>query len=203
MHKEYDNDMIIKAESSLKHPVKVLSFGICGLTSREIYEHIYNDHLMKNFLKQGYDYCFISVGVNDSYKKMGISYYQKSLDGIIQFMLTNKIHPIILDIPDYDIQEAYERQTLSKKILRHISMLINNQPLDCKQNFRNALANLATEKYQKRISIIPYKSWNGIYTKDKDQLYRSDGMHLNTKGYHKLDSVIINQIVKHKLSKSN
>lgn len=127
---------------------------------------------------------------------MDSSYYKKSMEGIIQLSLDNHIHPIIMEIPDYDIKLAYERQAPSRIAIRKISMIINNCPLDCKQLFRDALDELNKEKeYNNKVSIIRYKTWNANGKKDLNNLYVSDGMHLNENGYAKLDSMIANTII--------
>ena len=195
MHNDYNGRMAAIIEDSLQRPVIVKSYGICGLTSKEIYNHLFEDQKLKAFMEQGYDYCFISAGINDTYKKMSTTYYKKSMDGIFIFMTTNHIHPIILEIPDYDILKAYDRQKKSKKILRQLSMFVNNTPLDCKQLFRESLNELIREKgYEQKINIIRYKEWNANYKEDLNKLYTGDGMHLNDNGYAVLDSCIISLI---------
>lgn len=183
-------------ENKLHCPVIVSSYGISGLTSKEIYHAFFELDSLKHFIEKGYDYCFISAGINDTYKKMSTSYYQKSVDCIIQFLLTNHIHPLIQEIPDYNIQRAYERQTTKKKLIRRVSMVVNGTKLDCKQQFRDALDELIKAKeYQNKVTVIRYKSWNNNYEKDLRELYIEDQMHLNDKGYAVLDSVIANEII--------
>lgn len=184
-------------QDSLHRPVKVHSYGVCGLTSKEIYENIFDNSDFKQFLsKRRYEYCYISAGINDTYKKMNTSYYQQSMNGIIQFLLSSHIHPIIQEIPDYDIYTSFDRQKTSRKILRRLSMMINNTPLDCKQLFRDTLDELIREKgYQDKVSIVRYKSWNNDYSNDIKQLYLDDGLHLNEQGYAKLDSAIAKEII--------
>jgi lysophospholipase L1-like esterase len=109
----------------------------------------------------------------------------------------NNIRPIILEIPDYDINKAYEKQKISRKLLRQISMLVNNTPINCKEMFRKALNEMIREKgYTNNISIIRYQTWNSNGVKDLKVLYTSDGMHLNELGYSVLDSVIANEILR-------
>ena len=188
-------------ENELHRPVIICSYGIAGLTSKEIYHALFELDSLKHFMEKGYDYCFISAGINDTYKKMSTYYYQESMDCIIQFMLANHIHPIIQEIPDYNIQRAFERQTTKKKIIRRISMFINGVNFDCKQQFRNTLEKLIQANgYQNRVSVIKYKSWNKSYKNDLKYLYNEDQMHLNENGYAVLDSVIANSIVKNFLS---
>ena len=115
---------------------------------------------------------------------------------IIRFLLANHIHPIILEIPDYNIMKAYEQQKIEKKFLRHLSMLINGTQMDCKQQFRDALDELIIDKgYQDKVSIIRYKSWNNNYESDLKYFYIDDQMHLNDRGYTVLDSIIAEVII--------
>ena len=196
-HRDHKCQIQIMLEETLHRPVKVHSYGIGGKTSKEIYECIYNHTDFRQFFeKRGYKYCFISAGINDTYKKMGTDYYKKSMDGIIQLLLYNHIHPIILEIPDYDIQRAFKNQIVSRKLLRQLSMFVNNTPINCKQVFREALDELVqTKGYHNKISIIRYQSWNNDFKNDLQRLYRGDGMHLNDDGYQVLDSVIAKEIL--------
>ena len=197
MHKDHKCMIPQLLQDLIHRPVKVHSYGICGLTSKEIYENMFCNNDFKQFLsKRRYEYCYISGGINDTYKKMSTSYYQQSMDGIIQFLLSNHIHPIIQEIPEYDINLSFERQKTSRKILRRLSIMINNTPLDCKQQFRDALDELVHEKkYSDKVSMIRYKSWNGDGDKDLNNLYRSDRLHLNDNGYVALDKAIAIEIL--------
>ena len=195
MHKEYDSILAQIIEDSVNRPVKVSSFGINGKTSKEIYESLFETPSIHTFMMQGYDYCFISAGINDTYKKMSTDYYKKSIDYMIRFLLTNHIHPIILDIPDYDIGKAYERQKTAKKILRRISTILTGSQINCKQTFRNVLSDLINENDKWRISILKYQEWNCDYQNDLESYYISDGLHLNKKGYARLDSCIALHII--------
>lgn len=197
MHKDHDCKIAQMLQDSIHRPVKIHSYGVCGLTSKEIYENIFENSDFKHFLsKRRYEFCYVSAGINDTYKKMCISYYQKSMDGIIQFLLSNHIHPIIQEIPDYDINISFERQKTSRKLLRRLSMMINDTPLDCKKLFRDALNELIHEKnYADKVSIIRYNSWNNNGDKDLDNLYRSDRLHLNDNGYAVLDRAITKEIL--------
>ena len=183
-------------ENELHSPVIVSSYGICGLTSKEIYHALFDLDSLRHFMAKGYDYCYITAGINDTYKKMSTSNYLQSMDCIIRFLLANHIHPIIQEIPDYNIQRSFDRQTTKHKIIRHISMLINRTNIDCKQTFRCALNELIEKKsYQNKICIIRYKSWNNNYEEDLNNLYLDDQMHLNESGYTALDSVIAKEIL--------
>ncbi len=194
-HQYHNCEIADILSKELSRPVIVSSYGIGGLTSKEIYHALYEIDGLRHFMERGYDYCYISAGINDTYKKMSTSYYQKSMDCIIRFLLTNNIHPIIQEIPDYNINKTYQNQKQKKKFIRRLSMLINHTKMDCKQDFRDALNELITEKgYHNKVSIIRYKSWNNNYEHDLKRLYLIDGMHLNEKGYNTLDSIIAKEI---------
>ena len=198
MHKDHNCKIAQILQDSLHWPVKVHSYGVCGLTSKEIYKNIFENSDFKQFIsKRRYKYCYVSAGINDTYKKMSTLYYLQSIDGIIQFLLFNHIRPIIQEIPDYDINISFKRQKASRKLFRRLSMMIINTPLDCKQLFRDALDDMIFEKnYLGKVSIIRYKSWNGNGDKDLNSLYCSDRMHLNGKGYEALDIVIAKEVLR-------
>lgn len=196
MHKEHECVIAQMVEDSINRPVKVSSFGIHGKTSKEIYDNLFDNMDMRHFIMQGFDYCFISAGINDTYKKMSTDYYMISMDYMIRFMLTNHISPIILEIPDYNISKAYDRQQTVRKNLRKISTLITGTQMDCKQVFRKALEDLiSNNNYRHKISVIKYQEWNSNYNEDLRSYYVSDGMHLNQTGYLRLDSCIAQHII--------
>lgn len=183
---------------SIQHPVILESYGIGGLTSKEIYHALFEIDSFKNFITKGYDYCFISAGINDTEKKMSTSYYKNSMNYIIRFMLNNHIHPILLEIPDYNILQTYNNHKYYEKAIRRLSMIINSKNVDCKQEYRDALNEMIKEQnYKDQVSIIKYSSWNNNSIKDLETLYINDQVHLNERGYQKLDSVIVNEILGH------
>ena len=197
MHQEYDRQLEKKLKDILQRPVAVHSFGICGITSKEFYESLKSNANLKFFLQSiKFDFCIISLGINDTYKKMSTVYYQKSIDYTIRFFIANHISPIIIEIPDYDIIKSFEKQSKTRKLIRYMSMYINNTPIDCKPLFRNALNDMLLDNiYNKKINIIRYESWNGNGNKDLKAIYIRDGMHLNKRGYYKLDSCITDIII--------
>lgn len=195
----HDHHCLIPAiiEGMCQRPTRVYSCGLSGKTSKIIYEALFQDGELKQFMQsRGYDFCIISAGINDTHGKVCANYYKRSMDYIIQFMLANYIHPIIIEIPDYDIENAFRRRKFDKILLGQLSMMINDVPINCKQLFRNALNKLILENgYQDKVSIIRYKSWNNNYSEDLKKLYLTDGVHLNDYGNEVLDSIIAKVII--------
>ena len=198
MHKDHTCTIPQIIESECDCSINIYSYGINGITSKIIYENLFTNEDLKQFLiSKAPKFCFISAGINDCNKKMGSDIYKESMDYIIQFFLYNNITPIILEIPNYSISKSYKGQSFIQKNLRKISMRVTGTPMHCKQIFRNALDELVREKgYQNKVCIIRYKSWNNDYLNDLKQLYLDDGLHLNEQGYAKLDSVIAKEIIK-------
>lgn len=195
MHKEYDVRLAKMIEDSLDRPVMVQSYGICGLTSKEIYNMLFDDINLKDIFK-GCNYCVISAGINDTYKKMSSTYYKVSMELIIDFMLSNHICPIIIEIPDYNIEKAFVNQKTNRKILRHLSMAITGNNIDCKESLRISLKEIIEKNTQNNvIDIINYQEWNNDYKRDLRVFYTKDGIHLNEAGYSKLDCSIANHII--------
>ncbi len=183
-----NNDTLVSMiKQKTKKPVKLSAYGLCGKTSKEVYQSIFEDKTMRNILEQGADYCFIAVGINDTYKKMGAKYYALNTIYILRFLLNNNIKPIILEIPDYDINYAYNHQTSDRKLLRQLSMFVTGSELDCRQEYRQALNQKLKEigiKNKTSILSVPYSA----------EYYESDRMHLNAKGYQLLDLYMMNII---------
>lgn len=197
-HREHQCRIATILSNSIHKPVRVHTFGISGLTSKEIYRAVTEQGDYRRFMMRGYDYCFVSVGINDTYQKKSQSYYQRSMEGIINLLTANNIRPIILEIPNYDIHKAYERQTRTRKALRQLSILINSCEMDCRQTHRDALKSLLTEKkLWQQVSLIGYQDWNPDFVHDQQAYYLSDGVHLNDSGYHRLDSIIAHVVLNH------
>lgn len=188
-HKSHDLEASEMLSDILQHPVSFRSFGVCGLTSKEIYEQLFNNESLKLFLHKGCHYCVLSAGINDTYKKMSKDYYAKSMEAIMLFFLYNNVTPLLIEIPDYDIVKCYHRQTVTRKALRQVSMFVNNTPIDCKQMFREALDCILTN-YKEKVILLHYQDWNSHYTEDLHHFYQEDGLHLNAAGYSALDRQI-------------
>lgn len=196
MHKEHNCIIAQMVSERIHRPVKVLSHGLHGKTSKEIYESLFDCRDMRTLMEQGCDFCIISVGINDTYKKMSTDYYKTSIDYITRFLLANHIHPVIFEIPDYDITKAYQRQIPLRQLLRKVSMICTGTKIDCKQAFRDTMKELFKERgLQQQITVLDYQIWNNNYLHDIQSYYLEDGMHLNNEGYLLLDSCIVQQII--------
>lgn len=195
-HKPDDQRLALMLEEALQRHVGLYSYGICGHTSKEIYRALFINKSLKQLMTaRYYQYCIISAGINDTYRKMSTEYYRQSMAGIIQFLLQNHVCPVVIEIPNYNVYRAYEIQAPSRKVLRQLSMLVNQTPFDCRQLFRDTFRQLVSERnWTDSLIVVNYQSWNANFADDQKQLYRHDGMHLNADGRARLDSAIVQAV---------
>lgn len=180
-------------ETNIKKPVRVISKGICGAKSKKIYQMMFseNGETFKDVLMESPQFCVVMAGVNDTYAKTGSEAYAHNMELIIRFLLANDVTPVIVAIPNYDVEGAYKRQTTLKKLLRHLSMAITKSDINCLNAYRSALEyRLKKAGLDKRIIYIKGTDWNDNYKQ-----YQSDCLHLNDNGYLKLDICIAQYII--------
>lgn len=182
---------------SIQRPVIIMSEGIPGATSKDIYAAFFNHPSIRSVLKSGPDYCILSAGINDANIKIGKDSYQQHIQLILDFLLHNHIVPVILEIPDYNIERVYNRSTAMQKLRRRFSMLVTGSSLDCRTEYRQALLSMIEQNhYQKNVILVKAESWNPSGFKDPRNLYLDDGIHLNYEGYSILDHHIVQAIIK-------
>jgi len=195
-HKPDDRRLALMLEEALQRPVGLYSYGICGHTSKDIYRALFISKPLRQLMTaRSYQYCIVSAGINDSYRKMSTGYYRQSMAGIVRFLLHNHVCPVVIEIPNYDVHRAYDIQAPSRKVLRQLSMLVNQTPFDCRQLFRDTFRQLVSERnWTDSLIIVSCQSWNADFADGQERLYRHDGMHLNAAGRARLDSAIVRAV---------
>ena len=184
LHQPYDDSLALTVSRQTGHPVKVCSYGLCGMTSKEVYLSMFQDTSLRRLVSQGVHCCIVSVGINDSYKKMSPDYYVYHTLLIARLLIDNGITPVLMEIPCYDVALAYERQTAIRKLLRRLSMLVTGSPIDCLAAYRQTLrSSLQVQQLSSQVLLLPAMpaDWS---------LWQPDRMHLNEKGYARLDACI-------------
>jgi len=174
---------------------KVRSTGVNGMTSKSIYESLFRNESFRSIIKWGPTYCFIVAGINDVDFKLGESFYVENMQLLIDFMLENKITPIILEIPHYDIINSYDKRNIRQKLSVLVSMIITSSSMDCIDSYR-AFFERNLKKVSERIIYVKEQEWSPLGYNDPRGIYLEDKMHLNNKGYMILDSCIASHICK-------
>ena len=187
--------------------VKVTAKGRYGFTSGQIYERMSAERSMAidydlNYCSQeviegGADYCVISAGINDARQRRGKDYYVRNYVHILRLLLSNNIKPVVMEIPDVDVDEAYDGNTLYYQLKARICMSLLNTKLRGVDDYRQALKDtLSTYHLMDSVVYISADSWNPEGWRDKRDIYTDDHFHLNLLGYKILDSTFAAEIVK-------
>ncbi len=187
--------------------VKLTAKGKGGTVSGEIYQYMSAERTMakeydlmnctQEMIETGPDYCIISAGINDARQRRGKNYYVKNYMQIVRLLLANNIRPVVMEIPDVDVDEYYEGNTLFTKLRARICMRLLKTNLYGVGDYRQALKDsLTAYRLMDSVLYIPAASWNREGWKDKRELYTDDHFHLNLKGYELLDSTFAVEILK-------
>lgn len=203
----YQDSLQIAIQRELPNKkIKATANGAGGAKSKAVYYNMFEDHLNKNKGGKYYrsyhsaftekpNYCIVCVGINDAITKVGKDYYVSNTKLILQQLIHAGIYPILLEIPTFNIERAYEKSPLSQKALRRLSMRVTNSSLNCLDDYRNAMEEyLEKSGMIKRICYVRTEEWLPNGYNDSRQLFKDDELHLNALGYHVLDSCIAEKI---------
>ena len=202
----HDNDTILATmlQEKLHKPVHVISSGMVGAKTKAIYELMFDSISpigTLDIIKRHPDYCIISAGINDAVAKMGAKNYCYHYGLIIKTLISSGVTPIIIDMPNVGFYSVYKREPFFIKIRHRISSLINRTDMWNFEEYRNAIDTYIKEnRLTNQIIYIAADSWNQQGFKDIRQLYLTDDIHLNRKGYFLLDSCIAERISSHMVS---
>lgn len=195
-HQFFDCIIDSMVSSSIHKPVLVRISGVGGLTSKEIYNGIFRNESMRSVIEWGPDFCFVVAGINDTDRKKGRGYYKESMRLIIESLLDNKIIPIILEIPSYDILSSYKRKKIRHKLRYVVLTILARTKIDCIDEYRSELSDLLKDNHwESKVIVIHSNDWNPDGYRDRRGLYNEDLMHLNERGYMILDSCISRHII--------
>ena len=175
-------------------PVKMISKGKGGEKSRGIYQLMFenNKEGTKTIFAQGLDYCILSAGINDAAANLGPKLFCYHMRLILDFLLYNRIRPIILEIPDVNIWKVYNNKPIKDLVSDYIRSLMSHCRMYQIKEYRDSLYSmLLNENYMNSIIYIRMNEWNGTTPNINKQLFLNDQIHLNKKGYELLDSCII------------
>ena len=187
--------------------VKVTAKGKGGAVSGEIYQRMSAERTMamdfdleycaQSVIEAGADYCVVSAGINDARRRRGKSYYVGSYMHIIRLLLSYGIRPVIMEIPDVEIDECFDANTLYFRLKSKICMDLLKTGLYGVESYRKALNDsLFSTHLMDSVIYIPAASWNPDGWEDKRDIYIDDRLHLNLLGYKILDSTFVAEIVK-------
>ncbi len=169
----------------------VLSRGHPGAKSKLVYQDLFkpkDNKFSSNEILNGQplDMCIVLTGVNDTASYVGSEFYAYHLKLITKTLISSGITPLIIEIPEYGIEETDSR-TVHGKIRRRLMRLVHDSwVLDVIPKYRRAAKTMLTNNFSHDEYI--YFSFDSIstdYRQNRD-LYKADLIHLNSEGNKKL-----------------
>lgn len=174
-------------------PVRMTSKGKGGEVSRGIYRLLFesNGAGFRPLLEQAPDYCVISAGINDATKCLGPSQYVAHCGLIFDLLLEMGVCPVVLEVPDVDIAFIHGKKPLADKTADYLkAWMAGCWPYDI-SSYRRALhVLLEKKKYKDKVICVPMLGWNTTGKQLDTPLFQEDRIHLNSRGYERLDSCI-------------
>lgn len=180
-------------ENMLCRPIKVISTGNGGEKSKGIYHKMYEtgEHGTKQILMSGFDYCIISAGINDAAANLGTKQFCINYHMILDLLLSNGIRPVVIEVPDVDLWTVYGGKPKKDFLVDYLRSLMTHCGMYNYSEYREALLEmLHKENLMCRVVYVRMSGWNGEKTTIDKSLFMKDGIHLNRRGYEKLDSCI-------------
>lgn len=177
---------------------EVVSSGQPGATSRQIYRNLTSDnmtpysgrHLLQD---ENLDYLVVVAGVNDTVEHIGREFYAHHMLCIIKAILNRGIHPVILEVPEYGIEETPSKsfQNYMKRLVYR--MLFDKNEKDVIIAYRDALRMAIPPALMEKISVVEFSPLTQNYSGSKE--YFSNPNHLSKDGSRKLGQMIAKAII--------
>lgn len=195
-----DSSFQIRLRSQTNLPVKMTSKGKGGEKSRGIYQLLfeeYDENGTKNIIASGITYCIVSAGINDAAANLGTHFYCHHMKLILEFLLSNNIRPILIELPNVNIWKVYSKKNIKDLVSDYLRSLMSHCKMYNIQEYRNSLHTmLIRENLIDSILYIRLNEWNVEDTRINKNLFLNDQVHLNKYGYELLDSCIAVAIAK-------
>lgn len=203
-----DSTLELKIKKAIGHKrVHLVAKGTGGAVSGEIYERMSAERMWATendlnncsqpIIEKGADYCIISAGINDARQRRGKQYYVTNYYHIIRMLLSYGIRPVVMEIPEVEVDEAFGGNTLYYQLRSRLVMRMLKTSLYGTHDYRQALKDsLTIHHLMDSIVYIPAASWNPEGWRDKRNIYTDDHFHLNLAGYELLDSTFAAEIVR-------
>ncbi len=188
-----------RLSESVGRPVIIKSKGKGGEKSRGIYQLLFEDEGMgtKSLFTSGSDYCVVIAGINDAAANLGKNQFTHHMKLIIHFLLENGVRPILIEIPNVDIWNVYGGKPVKDLVVDYARSLMTRCGMYHFPEYREALRlMLEDSKLSDSVIYVPMNEWNGKDCDLNKQLFLDDQIHLNQLGYLKLDSCIMNAIIR-------
>lgn len=193
LHHEQNMDTYFSSilKQKIGRPVHVESKGKGGEKTRGIYKLMFDtdEFGTKPLLSLKPDYCIISAGINDAAANLGTKQYCYYYRQILDFLLANRIRPVVLEIPNVNILHLYCGKPFKDLVVDFVRSTMTGSKMYHFGEYREALYQmLFDENLIDKVVYVSMMDWNDTSPDIDRSLFMSDQIHLNRRGYEKLDS---------------
>lgn len=174
----------------------VVSYGHPGANSNQILYNLISDGTNPNssnslLSDESIQYVFVIAGVNDTAGHMGANYFTHHMIEIVNVLNQHNKIPVILEIPEYGIEEP----EIFKSALKHnlYKILFDNNETNVLSTYRKSLVN-ELESTNLTYHILPIDPLLYDYHKQLELYRENDQFHLNSEGNYKLGTYMGNYL---------
>ncbi|MCF0160930.1 MAG: SGNH/GDSL hydrolase family protein [Bacteroidaceae bacterium] len=167
--------------------MKVISGGLCGYKSKDIYRELTRGEL-HSLLSNHPKYVIVFAGMNDIHGQYGATYYAHHLQLIAEYIAQMQSVPIIVGLPTWDVSETHRTYPLIRQLAyRCLSMITNGTfSINNTSKYHQAFKECVFPPETILVDIAHFSS-------DDSELWK-DNMHLSNVGYAKLAKEIHKQL---------
>lgn len=205
-HATYNCDTLFERywDKLTSKPIKCHSRGRGGAKTKEVYHYLFRSQTYEYsqefpictqpLIEEHPDYCVIMAGINDAWMKRSVSYYTGNYQLILRLLLANRIRPVVMEIPDFDLTSFLERHKSVRTSFR-IYSYFNGVVEDDVTPYRVGLIKMLKDNgFEDDVLFIPANHWLPNNHQFTEEIYQLDHTHLNDQGYHLLDSCMVSDI---------
>lgn len=173
---------------------EVFASGNPGAKTKLIYENLFKeeneDFSSKKIIEKQPDYCIVIAGVNDAAMNLGPGFYSHHMILIIKTLLHYGIKPVVVSLPEFGIEENFQKKNLISKLSnKTVDLFLNEGNKFSINDYRTALLkDLHDSKLDKKIILLNFDLVCNDYDNNK-KIY-SDPLHLNKEGYQKFSEFL-------------
>lgn len=192
-------DHVIK-ESMMAYGIsaEVVSSGHPGAKSRQIYRDLLNinrsgpyssSHIL---MDEDVDFLVVVAGVNDTANHIGKEFYAHHMVCIIQAALDRGMTPVVVEVPEYGIEETFAVGLLSWAKRAIYLRLFDNGKVDVISDYRKSLRDRIPPAIHEKVTFVEFTSIAHDY--DSKKILYAKPSHLNRDGYEKFGRLIAKRI---------
>ena len=159
-----------------------------GASSKEIYEDMFREKneefSLKFVIESKPDYCIIIAGVNDVARHIGKKNYADHMVLIINTLQHYKIKPIVVEVPNFGVEDAQKYKNIFSKYTNIVSEAINGDEVNDNNvsTYRETFnKELRENDLLDKITLFDSDKINKDYKNNKNLF--TDPLHLNEQGY--------------------